>query len=323
MLWNRIIVATFAGVLLLHPGKGSFADEKKKDEVVKSVDRATEVVELTHADAYSVADSIRHLGLNVKAVAVSESRLILTGRELSVQHLLDKILPQIDVASATDLRTVSEVLPIGSALPASLLQLVHTVSGRNTQIAMDQFNRMLAVRGTREQLDAVRELVSQLNRTPQTLTMHFTFLRGRVGHEQAQSPSKLPKHLAAVSEALAANGIVDLSVLAPVAIRASQGEGFESHGKLRPSSSDSKGYDELGFSVQGKSHLQSDEETVHLEVAAEVQGRYSRPEFRGEVMFSVQTTVTAKLGTYTVLATSPSTTAHGDVIALVLQVTEK
>ena len=95
--------------------------------------------------------------------------------------------------------------------------------------------------------------------------------------------------------------MADLSVLAPMAVRASEGESFESRSKLRLPSSDRDDSDEIQFFVRGKSHLQSDGETVHLEVDAEARGQYVKGESAGEVMFSVQTTVTAKLGTYTVL----------------------
>jgi hypothetical protein len=171
---------------------------------------------------------------------------------------------------------------------------------------------MLVVRGAEPQIEAVKRLVQAIDRPAPGLTLHFFFIRGNIGDAESERESHLPQELAGVSKTLLANGLNQLSLVAPVVINARGGEDFETHARL---GLPREGSEAVSLNVSGLAEVLPEAQIVHLEVRASVDvGTMS-------TAFSTATTVSTKLGAYTVLAAAPGTTMDGEAIAVALRVT--
>ena len=60
---------------------------------------------------------------------------------------------------------------------------------------------------------------------------------------------------------------------------------------------------------------------MQLEIRATVEGGFEATERSGKTDFGVQTSITAKLGNYVVLAAAPGSMLDGDALALAVHVT--
>ena len=139
-----------------------------------------------------------------------------------------------------------------------------------------------------------------------------------------------------IAKTLAANGFAEISLMAPIRLKcrmadesSSQsrrgiGREFSINSRLRTNPTDGGELgDVLDFTVTGGVGPTSVQDSVALRVDAGVNGQIINAELEvvGNVRFSVQATITAKLGQYVLLSAAPGTTATGQAVAVVVRVT--
>lgn len=132
---------------------------------------------------------------------------------------------------------------------------------------------------------------------------------------RAVSRIEVPAALAPVVDALAEQGFGNAALLAPLKVTVGRSGIFELEGSAAQ-------FDRmLGVRVEGEARS-AGEGAVELRVRATIGPKVALPGTLGgpEPMFRLTSTVTAPLGDYIVLATSPGATDYGQAVALVVRV---
>jgi hypothetical protein len=125
-----------------------------------------------------------------------------------------------------------------------------------------------------------------------------------------------------IAVTLAANGFWSPTVIAPIIVLTDEGQEFESQSQLWWDGSPGKNEERLRFVVEGHARLQQPGNIAEVTIHASMKGHYLKPGSEGgETMFEAHTTVSAKLGSYVILGASPSSTARGNAVALVMHIT--
>ncbi len=282
----------------------------------------TGVINLTHQSAYQVADVLNSLELRIHAAAIGPKRLLLRGMKKDIDAIAHGIIPQIDLPD-DDGSTKTEFIPLGSHDARGLTKLLEAVATESTtRFAIDPANRMLIARANEPELRFIRELMEVVEQPTQALTLQFFFIRGKIGSDQESNQPPLPKMLRPVTNTLRANGLGSLSLLAPIIVAADANEWFDTRATHRPKQESGEGQDDLTFDVRGQARIQSGD-VVQMTVEAGMKGTYEPTSDAGEKQagFSLETTLTVKLGSYIILGASPGSTAEGDAIALAVRVT--
>jgi hypothetical protein len=195
------------------------------------------------------------------------------------------------------------------------MALVHTVvrPGPRTSVALDRQNRMLVVQAERAEVEAIRDLVTALEQPPKLTTVTCYFLRGRMGQEGEPTTHDIPEPLKPAVAALTKAGLHSLTVLAPIIINAEDGAHFETSSSL---SKLRAGEAYFSFHISGRADVGTDD-TVGLTINARVDGS---SENRSGRIFSADTTIATKTGSYVVLAAAPSTLQEDAFIAMITRV---
>ncbi len=316
---------TCASLLVLMALPVCLAQKPQGTSLDKMTDQTIRVVHLEHADATLFYNAIEKLGLLVNAVTISKRTVLLRGPAAELQRVIDQILPLIDVPDmGADTETSTDFIPLSIEPTSELIGLLEAVVyGPWSRIAIDATNRMLVVRASEEEMEAVRELIEKIDRPRESLTVHFFFIRATISGESNSDGPNLPAALKPIAKTLSDNGFGNPSLMAPITVVAHGSREFESDSTLRLGDSPD-GKNQLSFSVQGVARLDPDGETVQLTVGAAMYGEYGDEE-TGEfnAHFEVDTTIAMKLDSYMILAASPSSTPHGNAVALVVRVTKQ
>ncbi len=279
------------------------------------------VVKLAHADAKDVARAVAELVFSVNIAVAQDNTLILRGTAKNIQDVLDQVVTRIDVPSVGGGggRSLVEYIPLTNRATPALHQLLETVAPWNvgTHYALDPASQLLVVNAPPDQVAAIRGLVKALDRPAEPLSLQFYFLRGKVGAATSSEPAGMPKELAGVVRSLQAAGFGELSLIAPVLVNVNDGARFESNSSLGYGG----GAGELRITVEGTADLAADASAAELHLKVEVNGRYHDQSAKEqETRFRTDTTLSAKVDSYVVLAAAPGSTSQGDAIALALRV---
>jgi len=288
---------------------------------------AARVINLKHADANEVAKAIQGLELPVRVSPAGHRQLLLHGSAEHVQTIIDTLVSVVD-ASAQSQKTdaVTEFIRLPQRynvqdLSRLLAVIVQGSAVHDATFAIDRANQMLVARATKPELAAIRTLVAELERPSRTIQMRMFFLRATIGGDSAVAAAKLPSALQPVATTLIENGFGSLSLMTPLVIVTEDGQPFQSKTTLRQYGEDGS-WEDLLFNVEGSVQLQSEGKEVQLTLRAMVSGRYANdrtPE--GSTQVSIESAVTTAAGDYVILAASPGSTATGDAMAIVVQVT--
>jgi hypothetical protein len=284
------------------------------------------VIGLEHANPQVVARIIHELGTDVYTVVPNPEppQILVQGPEEAVQQTRE-LVRQIDVPIPEEEERIETAFIPVSSYPLEEMFRVLAQSLQQSgefRLAIDTVNQRVVVTGTPDKIQMTRQFVEQLDRPDRALALNFFFISGAIGGKQDLDPKRIPKPLMPISETLLASGLGDLSLMAPMTVRTSDGREFESRGMLRIEVEGA--LDELlTFEVEGSVRTDADSRQVRVEMRARMYG-HTAPEKRRETTaeFELETTLTAQLGQYVVLAAAPSSTASGDLVALVVQVTE-
>ncbi len=285
------------------------AQEEQDEDVTK-------VVTITHADARTIAEALDSIEPWIAVTAAGPHLLLIRGPKAEVERVVHDVVEPMEVPR-TSIFTSSE--PVFVPLPRrpnkDFPALVRAVLDpeRRSSIAIDNANRLLAVRGTEAEVEAIRQLVSQLNRPKKSIGIHCFFLSGRLGSDGSNGGKKLPHDLKPIAAILDKSGLGGASLLAPVIVISNDGERFSTQSALEVTD-DSGDMENLSFRITGRASLDAGS-TVQLELKAIVVGTDAK-----DTRYQIETTVSTKIGSYVVLAAAPSTTLVGDYIALVVRV---
>lgn len=320
LLWTCLLAAVVIPQALGQEEPGESTQPLPRGQI-------TRTVYLNKVSAERVAEEIDRLQLPVSAEAGELNWLVLTGSPQYVQRLADEYIPLLDV-TVTDESYLNDVItrfiPIHHCQTQALMPLLQTVAPHpSTQIALDSINRMLVVRALQSEIKAIYELLLKVDRPTRAMTLHFYFLRAGIGGSKVGGKLVLPEALEPIATTLEESGFENPSLIAPVIVVADQGREFKSESLLRPTNDRGVVEDELRILVRGVAQTQVNQDYFQLDLQASLQGVYADPEGKGRTpsVFDVQTSIGGKLGEYVILAASPSSTVHGNAVALAVMVT--
>ena len=285
------------------------AQEEQDEDVTK-------VVTIAHADARTIAEAVGNIDPWIEVTAAGPHLLLIRGPKSEVERVVRDVVepmeePQTGRASGSQPAFIP--LPRTPSRDFSSMALAMLDPERRSSIAIDNANRLLAVRGTEAEVEAIRQLVSQLNRPKKSIGIHCFFLSGRLGSGGSNGGKKLPDDLEPVAAILDKSGLGGASLLAPVIVMTNDGERFSTQSALEVTD-DSGDIENLSFRITGRASLDAGS-AVQLEVKGIVVGTDAK-----DTRYQIETTVSTKIGSYVVLAAAPSTTLVGDYIALVVRV---
>jgi len=281
-------------------------------------EQITKIVPIAHSDARTIAEALAIIEPGLSVSAAGPNLLVLRGPEVEVRRIVRDVVGPIETPQT---RLMSEAAPIFIPLARTpnrdFRALVETVAppGASTQVAIDNANRLLVMRGSDLQIEAVRNLVSELNRPTRSAVIHAYFLKGYISNCKADG--SLPPVLTPVAKALSESGVYGATLLAPMIVKSTTGEHFRSDGNLSVEQSDGS-IGTLKFQVSG--HLNIDD---HDGVQLQIEGTVATArENKAQLIFAIETTVTTQTGSYVILAAAPGTTPAGDCIAMVVRVVQ-
>lgn len=331
----------WAGLLLSFMLPLSIAQESSTASARKTPTATIHVHHLGHTTGDTVIEALQALDLRVLAAKAGPNMVVLQGSEEDIQKAIGVIahmdIPETTLGEGLD----TAVFSMAVAPTSDLLELVDTiVETPGSGIALDEVSRMLVVRATDDEIDAVEELIEKIDRPRESLMVHFFFIGATIGGTSTSDRSQLPPALTPIAKTLSDNGFGNLLLLAPITVVAHGSQEFESDSTLRfgdkpadkPSVRSTEEQTEeaaeenyLTFSVEGVARLEPDDETVQLTVEASMYGKFPDEELHGsfDANFNVDTTIALKLDSYVILAASPSSTSRGNAVALVVRVTKQ
>ncbi len=298
----------------------AYLDQAAKQEVAAPQtgvrDEVIMTVRLNHTEAPTLAMTLRELTvLPVNLMPVGNDRLVVSGTAAAVQTVVEKYVPAIDVPGTGESATTAAFLKVQHYPIDELMGLVHTVAPKG-RVGLDELNRTLVVNATEPAVIAVRELLKQIDRPAQSVTLQFYFLRAaKPGDAKTET---LPPALQPIGQALAENGFAQPVLMAPIIVMAQEGEKFESRSVFSPAATGG-GSEMLEFFVDGSVRLQSAGEVAQLALRARMGGVIRLADAHLEPAFELHTSLAMKVGQYVILGAAPSSTARGDGVALVVR----
>lgn len=327
----------WAGLLLSFMLPLSIAQESSTASARKTPERTVHVHHLGHTTGDVVIEALQALDLSVLAAKAGPNMVVLQGSEEDIQKAIGVIAHMDNPETMLDEGLDTAVFRLAIEPTSDLINLVDTiVESPRSGIALDEVSRMLVVRATDAEIRAVEELIEKIDRPRESLMVYFFFIGATIGGTSTSDGSQLPPALTPIAKTLSDNGFGSLLLLAPITVVAHGSQEFDSDSTLRlgdkPSAVSTDEQTEgaaeenyLTFSVEGVARLEPDDETVQLTVEASIYGKFPDEELHGsfDANFNVDTTIALKLDSYVILAASPSSTAHGNAVALVVRVTKQ
>ncbi len=292
--------------------------------------RELSAIPLKHIPAHDAAALVHQAVRGDYDVAVdSRSNSLLVSSSEQMARQISEMLSMVDVPLDAGPRVAyfTPEVPIHDDLIAA----AKAVCSRDARIL--PVGNVLVVHGSAKDTDAVGELLERvqlgasLRRRPaNAVDISFHFISARLQPTQnAQPGASLPPPLADVADALAANGFHTPRLLAPVVVRASAtNEPFSVRGTASG---------DLQIEIEGSVSPASDPHAVQLRVDSRLVDRIQRPvgpagaaggrpatALVPESVFELETSITARMGEYVVLAASPSRASDVEAVILVVRV---
>jgi len=315
------LLVSLALVLLDH-APASAQESSSKARSKSEAESQFRVVNLKHADASIVVNAMKRLNPDVAVSSANLKTLLLKGPPEMVQDVIDHVISAIDVPSVVaDLPTEDEAeyFPVRYFPMSEIEEMARAVSPQAI-FGVDENRRMLVVRGSDAQKQAVRNLLKQIDHAAGSAQIQVFFLRGAISGEPSDAPSALPAELAPITKTLSQNGFTKLSMMAPFIIITEDGRSFKSQSILHDRSGDE--VQSLELAVEGQVHLLgSDAVSLNLNARMNQVGKLAETGPGVSAWFELNTTLETKLSDYVLLAASPSSTSKGDAVALVVRIT--
>ncbi len=324
-LFAVILAAHLIAPLALGQSEQEAKQSSQRPIDLLSENRSVRVVKLRFIDSDSVVRSVLALTNRVRATTADGNSLLLVGEEGDLKTILDDVISKIDVppesAGVPPGKTVA-FLRLSREPTRDLMSMVRTVMvDRGSRVALDKAGGTLVVYAEPSEIEAVKRVLAEVDRPKRPLTLQFFFIRASIGHCPTGETGELPHALSSVAATLKQNGFSELSLMAPLTVRVDDGDPFESTSGLNTFAEETGSQETLTVHVKGSARLQSKDSSVQLSLDTTVSGKYlNATGGNGDVVFEVETTVAAKLSQYVILAASPTSTAHGDAVALVVRV---
>jgi hypothetical protein len=264
------------------------------------------------------------------------NQLIVVGGPAALERI-SQLLKEIDIPGGSaepEATTLIQVESYPVDKLAGLVESATSVPGRaGPRVGVDQINRRLVLTGSQLALERARALVAQLDKPSGQLTLSFFFLQGEVGVTEGEA-TKLPDALKPIGATLEENGFSKLRLLAPVIIRANEGQQFGQESILvsprstAPTPADEKpgqptvthGHNranQMSFELEGRAQMKEATDDVVLQLSATLHGVAQS----NSIGFRINTTINLVLDQYVLIAAAPSTTESGGAVALAVRVT--
>jgi len=287
------------------------------------------VVNLSFISAGHLTEAMQQLDLPVSIAAVNEQQIMIRGHAKLVDYVIASVVKVLDIPDTNRAITKTTVLPVSanSTSKANLLAMIDVAVTPSpfTRIAYDPNSQSLVVRAPSSDIKNIQVVLDRLAKPSRALLVECFFIRANLGTGGDKNESRLPKHLASVGSALASNGLTNLELLAPMMVHSQEGQGFETKATFNekiPHDNEHSGV--MDFHIRGNVKLSADKQVAEVTIKAVVHGGFSNEStHQGRTGFEVETSVATPIGDYAILAAAPSSTAFGDVIALVIRVTTK
>ncbi len=269
------------------------------------------VYHLRHGRPGAIEETLLRLNIDADVISDDTAGSLVVNTTTPVHDEVARLIKLLDVSAKEESSTTAFI----SLIHRDARDIGHLVqpliNAKRTRVAADLTNQILVLKGLASDIAAARDLVKQLDRPARMFRLSFIFLRADVGGGSAADLPELPKGLRDVADALSANGLSGLRLLAPLTVSVEEKASYSSSGYLQPEDGASFDFRVKGDVLRGRAT-----DDVTFTVRAEVVN--GRGEFAREV-FSARTTITAPLGDYVVLAAAPSSSGDGDAIVLVVR----
>ncbi len=290
------------------------AQDDQRQGVFESSDSTIQVFRPESARPTELVSRLKQLNLGVRMVGDNSSNtIVVSGPEARVIDT-GKLIAELD-AEANDRRTRAEFLQLKHRKASEAARLLNDAIAQygNTRISVDEPNRTLVISAAKAELERARSLLSKIDTPRSSLMMRFHFIRGRIDRGGGVSGGTLPAEMSGVLSALNQQGVMDVSLLAPMTVRSWESADFAVNGTT-------VGPDGVGreFSVHGEVQQMSADDSARLKVASQVIRR--PPGSPPQVLFEVGTTLEIPVGEYIVLAAAPVSLDADEVIALAVSV---
>jgi len=289
-------------------------------------DFTAKVVNLKHANAHQVAQAIEELELPIRVSAAGDRQLLLHGSAEGVKIITDTLVSVLDESAASqEAEAATEFIRLpqrynSQELSRLLAVIVEGSPIHDANFAIDRTNQMLVARAAKPELAAIRTLLEELDRPSRSIEVKMFFLRATIGGD-ADASARLPSALQPIAKTLAENGFGSLSLMTPLVMVTEDGQRFQSNSTLRQTGEDGSSEDLL-FDAEGTVQLPREGKEVQLTLRAKISGRYATNETAdGITQLSIESMVTTSLEDFVILAASPGSTASGNAVAIVVQVT--
>ncbi len=268
---------------------------------------------IERADPGTLAHTLEQLGVVANVVASETPPALIVSADAAGHAMVQRFLQTLDVAPAEH-HTLTRYYRIKHRDPAEVAEILSGVTHpKHTQIAIDRTSQTMIVKARAAELETADELVERVDQPQKALTLSMYFVQGSIGRNGGLSSAEgLPGSLHKVVRPLEASGFVDMSLLAPFTTTVQENSSFSTEGVL-----ESGNLARLHFDVRGEVHQGAAAETARFTIRANI------TKGRGDArygIFEVETTVTARLGDYVVLAAGPSEPGEHDAVALIVRV---
>lgn len=300
--WTLIFVGAFVNVAVL-------LAEDKPQRNASLPEPVARVYPLRNAEARSVSSALHGLNLNGAVSSDDSTQSLLVYAEPSVQDQIKALVAELDAPAAQRSATTS-FLSLKHRIAKDVADVMHQVlSSRDMRISVDEANQLVIVDGRASDVEAARQLAERMDQPQRGMRLTFYFVQGKVGAGSAGLPSQLPEGLREVAPSLARSGLSDLTLLAPMTTNVQESARFQTSGRLESAG------EPLEFEVKGAVEQGNGGDTTRLTIRAKVT-RHSGADL---TLFTVDTTLMAKLGDYVVLAAAPTSNGDRDALAVIVR----
>jgi type II/III secretion system protein len=311
---------TIAAVVLLAcctTGLGQDPDAANRNQrsVFGGNDRTVKVYRLKNmgsANAKNVIQSLELSGVRITTDPATSGCLIVNGSD-AAHEIVASILRDLDVKDADPMpdTTYFALKNREAEEVAELVSELHSTRRGYMRIAYDESNNLVIIKGDRDAIEEVRELIERVDKPKRAVSLSFYFVQGRIGADPGSGEHNLPIDLQGVARALTNGGMADLSLLAPLRTRVQENAGFSTGGLI-----ESDAHESTRVDVQGVVDQIDESDVVRLtleSVLVQIRGEESKEIFRVETRLSIPR------GEFVVLASAPSKNGENDALALIVR----
>ncbi len=313
MLMRGWALTTLAlGLLLATAPWASGQVRHDGDEATNPEESEITIYRLEYADCKSVASVISGLSVTPSRVLPDPSTNSLIVRtDRGGREQVEQLLAKLDVPPQESTR-VTEFLPLKYRDAEGVARLINNTATSHIKIAVDEATQAIIMTGRPSDIAAAREIVARVDKPQRALTLSFYFVQGTIGDGEDGGAEALPPALKGVAPALSNGGFTDMTLLAPMTTAVQAGSEFTTAGFLQVG-----GGGKLLFEIEGEVHESATAESAQFTLGAHVAKDLSGDSIN---IFHIETTLTARLGDYVVLAAAPAQNGENQAVALIVRV---